>query len=505
MPGRIDNNLKNRWYSSRKLNGNHWSKNKKNKNQNSGNGGSKNKNQNSGKGWSQKDIRINNQLLNLQPQEWAQCYKCNKWRKLSLGVDASSLPELWTCAHNIGSMYQKCEMPEEMTTPQDDSHLNDSVSTLPSTSERDVSFSSTSSSSSKEKIFTAEQTTCAHCSHVFARPGGLVKHLKKNVCLNKIKVTKNLDRHGRRYVPPKSVTKKQIAKKKSSTFSSSSSSSNASQLSNQRIAVNAATGLPTGWTVQEHTRTDNGNIYRTFTSPQPDNKHFRSYREVERYLNEDDINSSPNHQSTTFNNNSSSSSSRSSRNNNRNNNSSNSSSSSSSSSSRRMCRCGKRVCSCTQYECSKCVSGSGKPPGHSGAHKVDRSINHSLFDSSSSSSSSNISSTLSLSSLATLTSLRSLKRGSTNVNSVSYNANTRSNKRQKTRSSQGDHQGDYEQLKYSLAEQIKINSTLVTLVAKHKAEIKALNEQHTSEIARMQQTFARALHELSEQEHLVYS
>ena len=87
---------------------------------------------------------------------------------------------------------------------------------------------------------------------------------------------------------------------------------------------------------------------------------------------------------------------------------------------------------------------------------------------------------------------------------MSYNANTRSNKRQKTRSSQGGHL-DHEQLKYSLAEQIKINSTLVTLVAKHKVEIKALNEQHTSEIARMQQTFARALHELSEQEHLVYS
>ena len=36
-----------------------------------------------------------------------------------------------------------------------------------------------------KQMFTAEQTTCPHCSFVFARPGGLAKHLKKNVCLHK--------------------------------------------------------------------------------------------------------------------------------------------------------------------------------------------------------------------------------------------------------------------------------------------------------------------------------
>ena len=36
-----------------------------------------------------------------------------------------------------------------------------------------------------KQTFTAEETTCPHCSFVFARPGGLAKHLKKNVCLHK--------------------------------------------------------------------------------------------------------------------------------------------------------------------------------------------------------------------------------------------------------------------------------------------------------------------------------
>ena len=31
-----------------------------------------------------------------------------------------------------------------------------------------------------KQTFTAEETTCPHCSFVFARPGGLAKHLKKN-------------------------------------------------------------------------------------------------------------------------------------------------------------------------------------------------------------------------------------------------------------------------------------------------------------------------------------
>ena len=40
-----------------------------------------------------------------QPQEWAQCELCHKWRKLAQGVYASTLPDVWTCSQNSRSLW----------------------------------------------------------------------------------------------------------------------------------------------------------------------------------------------------------------------------------------------------------------------------------------------------------------------------------------------------------------------------------------------------------------
>ena len=48
----------------------------------------------------------------LEDVQWAQCFKCNKWRTLGPGVVASSLHGVWTCSMNKGGI-QKCSVCEE--------------------------------------------------------------------------------------------------------------------------------------------------------------------------------------------------------------------------------------------------------------------------------------------------------------------------------------------------------------------------------------------------------
>jgi hypothetical protein len=64
-----------------------------------------------------------------QPQEWAQCSECGKWRRLAQGIDASTLPDIWTCQQNIGSKYISCNMAEEKPTEEEVGYSTSSSST----------------------------------------------------------------------------------------------------------------------------------------------------------------------------------------------------------------------------------------------------------------------------------------------------------------------------------------------------------------------------------------
>jgi len=96
-----------------------------------------------------------------QPQEWAQCVQCHKWRKLQQGVDAASLPEIWTCTHNIGSHYNHCDIPEETasgtniiaTIPKTTS-LNDDVDLDAETMKKMTKKKMTKKKISKKKVAT---------------------------------------------------------------------------------------------------------------------------------------------------------------------------------------------------------------------------------------------------------------------------------------------------------------------------------------------------------------
>ena len=46
--------------------------------------------------------------------QWVQCSRCSKWRKLGIGVDANSLPEVWTCTMNDwDNVHNNCAVPQE--------------------------------------------------------------------------------------------------------------------------------------------------------------------------------------------------------------------------------------------------------------------------------------------------------------------------------------------------------------------------------------------------------
>ena len=47
-------------------------------------------------------------------QEWVQCEKCNKWRKLAPHVSADDLPDIWTCSLNTWNpASSSCDAPED--------------------------------------------------------------------------------------------------------------------------------------------------------------------------------------------------------------------------------------------------------------------------------------------------------------------------------------------------------------------------------------------------------
>ena len=54
----------------------------------------------------------------MNPAEWAQCSRCEKWRLLPKGVAASSLPDAWTCgALNVSCTKPQCSFEEDETCP----------------------------------------------------------------------------------------------------------------------------------------------------------------------------------------------------------------------------------------------------------------------------------------------------------------------------------------------------------------------------------------------------
>ena len=54
----------------------------------------------------------------VNPAEWAQCSRCEKWRLLPKGVAASSLPDAWTCgALNVSCTKPQCSFEEDETCP----------------------------------------------------------------------------------------------------------------------------------------------------------------------------------------------------------------------------------------------------------------------------------------------------------------------------------------------------------------------------------------------------
>ncbi|XP_073329206.1 MORC family CW-type zinc finger protein 3a isoform X2 [Pagrus major] len=53
-------------------------------------------------------------------QNWAQCDKCLKWRKLPDGIDCSKLPEKWYCALNPDPQFRSCGVEEEPEDSDDE-------------------------------------------------------------------------------------------------------------------------------------------------------------------------------------------------------------------------------------------------------------------------------------------------------------------------------------------------------------------------------------------------
>lgn len=47
-------------------------------------------------------------------REWVQCFTCNKWRKLPLGMPSETLPDRWLCEkNNWDASFADCRIPEE--------------------------------------------------------------------------------------------------------------------------------------------------------------------------------------------------------------------------------------------------------------------------------------------------------------------------------------------------------------------------------------------------------
>lgn len=64
-----------------------------------------------------------NQQQQLGEKNWVQCNRCEKWRSLPLGIDPSSLPEVWTCdlnRYDPDRMY--CDAPEEDYSKEEEQH-----------------------------------------------------------------------------------------------------------------------------------------------------------------------------------------------------------------------------------------------------------------------------------------------------------------------------------------------------------------------------------------------
>jgi hypothetical protein len=50
----------------------------------------------------------------VQPQNWVQCNKCNKWRVVAPDINPDDLPEVWYCALNKwNTAYNRCAAPLE--------------------------------------------------------------------------------------------------------------------------------------------------------------------------------------------------------------------------------------------------------------------------------------------------------------------------------------------------------------------------------------------------------
>ncbi|KAI7808626.1 MORC family CW-type zinc finger protein 3 [Triplophysa rosa] len=76
-----------------------------------------------------KAIRLENGLNSTVPvedipkrpdQNWVQCDYCQKWRKLSDGIDMDKLPDKWFCRMNPDTERRGCEKPEEPEDSEDE-------------------------------------------------------------------------------------------------------------------------------------------------------------------------------------------------------------------------------------------------------------------------------------------------------------------------------------------------------------------------------------------------
>ncbi|KAM9343617.1 MORC family CW-type zinc finger protein 3a isoform 2-T2 [Pholidichthys leucotaenia] len=59
-------------------------------------------------------------ILKRPDQNWVQCDRCLKWRKLPDGIDTSKLPELWYCHMNPDPQFRSCQVQEEPEDSDDD-------------------------------------------------------------------------------------------------------------------------------------------------------------------------------------------------------------------------------------------------------------------------------------------------------------------------------------------------------------------------------------------------
>ncbi|KJP85884.1 hypothetical protein AK88_04471 [Plasmodium fragile] len=66
------------------------------------------------------NTKENTDLCTPEQDNWVQCDRCEKWRKLPAYIDMNNLPKIWYCNLNTDARYNSCDVEEEVATYNSD-------------------------------------------------------------------------------------------------------------------------------------------------------------------------------------------------------------------------------------------------------------------------------------------------------------------------------------------------------------------------------------------------